>query len=677
MLEVLEGRALLSALGFRSIDGTGNNVANPTWGSDGTDLLRTVPAQYADGISTPSGADRPSARAVSNAVSDHPEEDIKNDRNLSNFAYAWGQFIDHDLDLTTTATPRQALNITVPQGDPSFDPTGTGTQVIPLGRSTSDPATGTGANNPRQQVNSISGFLDGSMVYGSDASRAAALRTFSGGKLKTSSGNLLPLNTDGLPNLNETHQTADAQLFLAGDVRANENIELTALQTLFMREHNRVADTIAAASPQLGDEQIYQQAKAYVNAEIQAITYNEFLPALLGPGAPSPNGHYNPNVNPGIANEFSTAAFRLGHSMLGNDVEFLSDQGATVRDPIALKDAFYNPNLVKATGVDPILKYLASDNAEEIDTKVVGSLRNFLFGQPGQGGLDLPALNIQRGRDHGLADYNTTRVAYGLPKANSFADITSDTVLQQKLKDVYGSVDKIDLWVGGLAENHIPGGSVGPTFTRIIANQFSRTRDGDRYWYQNEYSGSTLNTLQHTSLSEIIKRDTGLKNVQDNVFVFQTDISGRVFADGNRDGRANPGEPGVEGRTMQLTDSSGAVVATTTTNHDGGYHFAQVGLGTYVVSEVVPTGVTLTTPATQSVAITRGMMVGGQDFGEAAPGRRTPPPPPPHAPPHGTKKSATPSNQNTDAASLAELQTPQNRPPGRLFNGRPFPRRHS
>ncbi len=330
---------------------------------------------------------------------------------MSAFVYAWGQFIDHDLDLTSSATPSTAFNISVPTGDPSFDPHGTGTQVIPLSRSKYDPTTGTNAANPRQQVNDITAYLDGSMVYGSDATRAAALRTFSGGRLKTSAGNLLPLNTAGLPSDSATHQFPNSQLFLAGDVRANENIELTSLQTLFVREHNRIADGITHANPMLSDEDVFQQARSQVVAEIEAITFNEFLPALLGPNAVRAYTGYKANVNPAIANEFSTAAFRVGHTMLGDDVEFLDNQGQAVRAALPLSQAFFNPGVVEATGIDPILKYLASDRAEEVDTKVVDGLRNFLFGAPGDGGLDLASLNVQRGRDHGLADYNTTRAA--------------------------------------------------------------------------------------------------------------------------------------------------------------------------------------------------------------------------------------------------------------------------
>src|SRR5262249_3089697 len=153
-----------------------------------------------------------------------------------------GQFIDHDMDLTS-ADPAKPLNISVPQGDPQFDPAGTGSQFIFFNRSNTVAGTGTSTSNPLQQPNEITAFLDGSLIYGSDTATADALRTFSGGMLKTSPGDLLPLNNSAtfpkgtLPMANDAHIVPDDQLFAAGDVRANENIELTGLQTLFMREH--------------------------------------------------------------------------------------------------------------------------------------------------------------------------------------------------------------------------------------------------------------------------------------------------------------------------------------------------------------------------------------------------------------------------------------------------------
>ena len=116
-------------------------------------------------------------------LADQEGEDIISDRMLSAMVYTWGQFIDHDLNLTPTATG-ESFNISVPKGDPSFDPNSTGTQVIPLRRSEYDPATG--VTNPRQQINVNTAWLDGSMIYGSDAERARALRTLEGGRLKAS-----------------------------------------------------------------------------------------------------------------------------------------------------------------------------------------------------------------------------------------------------------------------------------------------------------------------------------------------------------------------------------------------------------------------------------------------------------------------------------------------------------
>jgi len=424
-------------------------------------------------------------------------------------------------------------------------------------------------------------------------------------------------------------------MFQAGDIRANENVELIAMQTLFVREHNRLADRIAAQNPGLSDEEIYQQARRIVIGEIQAITYNEFLPALLGRNALAPYTGYKPDVNPGIATEFSTAAFRVGHTMLGNDVEFLDNNGNEIRPAVSLSEAFFNPDLVRETGIDPILKYLASDVAEEVDTHVVDSVRNFLFGPPGAGGLDLASLNIQRGRDHGLADYNTTREAYGLPRITDFSQITANVEVQQRLRDLYGSVDNIDLWVGGLAEDHVAGSSVGPTFQRIIADQFQRLRDGDRFWYQREFSGPELDRIEHTSLADVIRRNTTVTNLQENVFFFKTAITGHVFLDPNANRQQDGRERGVAGRTIELLDSEGAVVATTTTAADGSYRFSNLDLGSYQVREVVPAGVNLTTAATRQVELTRGMTVAGVDFGEATAVARPPQPRPgpgPHRP---------------------------------------------
>jgi hypothetical protein len=612
-IEPLEQRVNFAA-DVEAFDGTGNNLLHPDWGSAGSDFLRIAPATYADGISAPAGADRPSARDVSNVLAAHPTEDTINQRDLSAFIYAWGQFLDHDLDLTMTQTPAEPFNIAVPTGDPYFDPAATGTQVIGLTRSQYDSATGLGVGNARQQVNSITAFIDGSQIYGSDAATAASLRTFSGGKLRTSSGNLLPVDAGGF--------------FQAGDIRVNENIELISMQTLFMREHNRLADQISKGNASLTDEQVFQQARKIVIGELQAITYGEFLPALLGGNVLKPYSGYKAEVNPGIANEFAAAAFRFGHSMLGSDVEFLDNDGNEIREAVSLRDAFFNPGLVKETGVDAILKYLASDRAEELDTLVVDDVRNFLFGPPGAGGLDLASLNIQRGRDHGLPDYNSLRAAYGLKRVISFAEITPDKELQSELQRVYGSVDKIDAWVGGLAEKHVHGGSMGELFSRILIDQFTRLRDGDRFWFQNQFSKDQIRQIEQTTLADVIRRNTALTNLQSNVFFFKTSISGTVFNDADRNSILSRGEQGLAGINVRLLDATGAVVAATRTDAQGHYRFSGLDLGKYRVQSQGPDDAQPTTTA--QISLTRGMEIKdinvGLTKGKQQSGPKAPPP---------------------------------------------------
>lgn len=641
-LERLEERC--TPVVYRSIDGTGNNPDHPNWGSAGVALRREAPAAYADGIDQPGGGNRPSAREISNTiVAQTTDERIINDRFMSAMIYGFGQFLDHDIDLTNDANPAQWFNVVVPANadDPfstAYNPPGPG--LIFLNRSESVPGTGAGTSRPRQQPNDITAFIDGSMIYGSDGVVARALRTFSGGRLKTSPGpdntfgtqdDLLPYTSlkyftqaqiDALNMANPVGLPPD-QLFAAGDVRANENIELTSLQTLFVREHNRLAGRIQAAAPWLSDEEIYQAARAIVGGELQAITYNEWLPALLGRDPLSDYRVYDRTVNPGIANEFSTALFRLGHSMLGQDIEFMDNNGEELAEEMPLRDAFFNPAGVTAFGIGPILKYLATDPSSEVDNSIVPDVRDFLFGQPGAGGFDLASLNIQRGRDHGLADYNTVRAAYGLPRVTSFSQISSDPAVQAALKQLYGNVNNIDLWVGALAEDHVRGSSTGPLIRAALIDQFERLRDGDRFWYQRTLDPDTERFVENTSLADVIARNTEINNLQGNVFFFRLSVSGTVFNDADRDGRRDPGENGLAGRTMQLysvEDGTAVLMAETTTDRNGFYSFDVadgMGPGTWRVREVVPSGWQQTTGDPDDTEFTRGGQSDTADFGNA------------------------------------------------------------
>ncbi len=503
---------------YRNIDGTGNHTVHFELGAAHTTLRRILPNGYTDAISTMAGTNRPSPREVSNVVCNQ-DEPTPNLLGTSDFLWQWGQFLDHDIDLTETREPFEPAHIRPETGDPFFDPARTGLSQIDFFRSRSHAGTGVDTTYPRQQLNEITHYIDGSVVYGSDPARAAALRTNDGtGRLKVSAGNLLPFNTDGLHNAGGN----DPDLFVAGDIRANEQLGLTAMHTLFVREHNRVADEIAASDPSLSGEEIYQRARRFVAALIQGITYNEFLPALLGPDALAPYTGYKETVSPAIMNCFSTAAFRFGHSAVSETLLRLDANGQTIPfGNLPLKDAFFAPQrLVSEGGIEPILRGLAAQPMSKIDVKVVGALRNFLFGDPTAGGLDLVSLNIQRGRDHGMPSYARARGQRGLGWISTFSQVSSDPEVQSLLAAVYQSVEQIDLWVGGLAEDPVNGGHVGPLLHHLLKLQFESLRDGDRYWYQWDMTAAEMAEIDNTTLADVIRRNTtiGAEIGDDDVF---------------------------------------------------------------------------------------------------------------------------------------------------------------
>jgi peroxidase len=647
-LEALEVRQYLS-IAVQSVDGTGNNVLNPTWGSAGIDLIRLAAAAYADGVSSPALPADQSARAISNILNSqadpsNPSQDIAtiDENSLSDFGYAFGQFMDHDLDLTPDGGT--SFPIAVAAGDPM------GPNPIPFTRSATDPATGTSTSNPLQQVTNVTAYLDLSQVYGSNQTVADALRTFQGGLLKTSAGNMLPYDSSAnftpaqiaaLNMANDSGAVSTDQLFAAGDRRANENIELTALQTLFLRNHNKIASELAQQDPSLTDEQLYQEARKLNIAEYQNIVYNEWIPAVYGAKAMTKYTGYNPNVNASIATEFSTVAFRFGHSMVSGGIERQDNTGQDVAPSVPLSLDFFDPNLLSSTGAtDPltglpstdigaVLKGEADGNGQAMDLMAINDIRNLLFGNGGFGGEDLMARDVQRDRDNGIPDYNTLRVDLGLPAVTSFADITSNVQVQQELAAAYpGGVNTIDAFEGGLAEDHVAGSDVGQLFQAIMVNQFERLRDGDRFFYLNEtFTKSEMKILQSgNTLAKTIEGNTDITNLQSDVMLFRASISGTVQAGHGPHGR---GGSYVGGMVVQLENADGDVVATTITDSHGHYSFNQLSgpaadagngpgvsaTGTYSVVLQLPTGATQISPNTSAITITRGdTNVRGMDF---------------------------------------------------------------
>jgi hypothetical protein len=712
-LESLEDRCQPSVTGYSLVTEVGNNAANTTLGTAGTDLLRQSPAAYkpvangGDGLNTPSmtyGAPTFVAgpRLVSNIVDNQaavlfgaPSTDINTvDQNgLSDFGYTFGQFMDHDMDLTPTQSqPPPAGANTNKDGVNGFpipvDPVNTtdplGTSELAFTRSVFDPTTG--ITGPRQQINAVTSYLDLSQVYGSTQFVSDALRTFSLGLLKTSPGNLLPYDSlayftqpqiDALNMANDSGAVTTDQLFAAGDVRANENVELTALQTLFVRNHNRIATQLHQLHSTWTDQQLFQEARKINIAEYQNIIYTQYLPDLLGPTAMPAYTGYNSNVDPSIANEFSTVAFRFGHSMLNNNVARDNNNGSAIGSTtLQLAQDFFDPNLINPSGaIDPVsglsstdigalLKGDADNTAQAMDVMAVSDIRNLLFdnGPPGTpGGDDLIARDIWRADDNGIGTYNQVRVAFGLAPitdtniletdptdgfqfvSHGFEQITSNVHIQRLLSDAYTGATRgtflangkfagdINPFIAGLAEDHVPGSDMGPLFTKILVNQFMRLKTGDQFFYLNE--SWNLQELaigaQGLTLGQIIKANTNVTNLQLDVFKFSASISGRVFLDTNTNVPTFL-DPGVAGITVQLLDASGTVVATTVTNAFGFYSFNQSSgssadptiqsgvssTGIYTVVLVLPASLDQVTPNPSPIDITAGgTNVFGVNFG--------------------------------------------------------------
>lgn len=479
-------------------------------------LARLMDANYADGLSEMvAGAD---AVEIASTVFDQ-EGAMSDPQGLSTMFVSWGQFMDHDLDLTRD---NSGEFIAVPG------------LVAPLDRSAFDPETG--ITGPREQVNEVTPEIDGSQIYGSTGERLAELREFEGGRLSmsydpTSPFGLLELATDGAEMAGNTDP--ENPLFLAGDVRANENTGLTVLHTLFNREHNTWAERLAADNPDWTDDQLFDAARSIVEAQIQKITYEDWLPKLIGDAANAEDAAILDPDNGAITTEFSTAGFRFGHTMVSSTLARLNEDGTSIGD-LAVQDQFFNVDPIKADGIAHLLRGQLSEAAQAFDTKVIDDLNFFLTSPGGVTGFSLPALNIMRGRDHGLASWLDTRAAIIGdidPEAVDLTDfslVTSNIEVQADLASVYGTIDQIDLWVGGLAEDKIDGTQMGLTFTAILADQFSRTRSAD------ETFGELLATLDpaiaeeiaNTSLGDIIARNSMVEALQEDVFLSKARIGG-------------------------------------------------------------------------------------------------------------------------------------------------------
>jgi hypothetical protein len=600
----------------RTLDGSRNNLDHPTWGMAGVQYRRLAPANYADGRArpvTPAAADR----YVSNRVFNDSSQNLFSENGVSQWGFAWGQFMDHTFGLRATAGG-ESQPLPFNERDRLEEFTNS-LGVIDFARTPAAP--GTGVTNPRQQINTIDSYIDGSSVYGNSADRLEWLRDGPvDGSMSNNSARLM-LPDELLPRRDARGDPGAApptdlmgrllatptHAVVAGDVRANENIGLQATHLLFALEHNRIVDALPGFVP---EEEKFNIARRVVGAEQQFITYTEFLPAL-GLSL-SPYRGYNRNVDATLTNEFAALGYRA-HSMIHGELEpageladYTAEElesiesrgvemeivGDEVEFVVPLNVAFGNPDLMADIGIGPIMRGLGAEAQYKNDEQIDNQLRSVLFQVPKPGAdpsvcldgpdlpdcfsgvLDLGAIDIARGRDHGLPRYNDLRRAYGLPAKASFTAITREatesfprdpeidrskpiddpdildfvelrdrngnviplgteeadsdavvgvrrTTVAARLKAIFGSVANLDGFTGMLAEAHVPRTEFGELQGAIWRREFESLRDGDRFFYLNDPALPLIRAGfgidYRRTLAQIIRDNTDAQ-VEDNVF---------------------------------------------------------------------------------------------------------------------------------------------------------------
>ncbi|XP_055903561.1 chorion peroxidase [Eupeodes corollae] len=527
---------------YRSLSGTCNNPIphRSMWGAAGQPMERLLPPAYEDGVWLPrvhsvDGSPLMGAREISRTLlldsnRPHPKHNL--------LVMQFGQFLAHDVTQSSSIRLEngEAIECCAQDGSGPLPPHQSHFACMPIPVEPNDEFYGhfnqrcinfvrlSLAPNTEcrmgyaKQRSKVTHFLDASPVYGSTSPSASILRTFRGGKLRMFDD----FGRDLLPLTNEKESCASNEngnvCFKSGDGRTNQIISLIAIHILFAREHNRLAEALARINPHLNDETLYQEARRIVIAEIQHIVYNEYLPIVVGPKqmqrfriATQHQGYandYSTEVNPAVTNEFTGAAFRFGHSTVDGKFHVHSSNG--VDEVIDIPDVMFNPSRMrKRSFYDAILNTMLDQPMQKVDGSITHGLSRFLFRGANPFGLDLAALNIQRGRDHALRSYNHYLHASGQRIIHSFSQFSPDVA--RKLSQVYRHPDDIDLWVGGLLEPHVHEALVGQTFSDIIADQFSRLRHGDRYFYEygpninpGAFTASQLNEIRKSSFARII-----------------------------------------------------------------------------------------------------------------------------------------------------------------------------
>uniref|UniRef100_UPI00358FE3B3 peroxidasin homolog isoform X2 n=1 Tax=Myxine glutinosa TaxID=7769 RepID=UPI00358FE3B3 len=453
---------------YRTHDGTCNNLAHPMRGSSLISFERLLKPVYDNGFTEPrgmrperlyNGHRLPTPRRVSTQLIG--SDVVTPDNRYTHMLMQWGQFFDHDIDLTVPALSQAGFSdgrhcdescsdeppcfpITMPPGDPRHHHRGNAASAHCMLFVRSSPICGSGMTSllinsvyPREQINQLTAYLDASNVYGSTAREAESVRDHASqrgllkrGIVQRTGKSLLPFAEGPPTECLRDERESPIPCFLAGDQRSNEQVGLTAMHTLWLREHNRIATALLQLNSHWDGDTLYHEARKIVGAEMQHITYSHWLPKVLGEEGMRKMGPYvgyDPSANTGIYNSFATAAFRFGHTLINPILQRLNSSFETIAEGhLPLHKAFFSPfRIVNEGGIDPILRgmFAASGKMRRPTQLLNHELTEHLFHMAHTVALDLAAINVQRGRDHGIPPYNDFRLFCNLSSASSFDDL--------------------------------------------------------------------------------------------------------------------------------------------------------------------------------------------------------------------------------------------------------------
>ncbi|XP_021919989.1 peroxidase-like isoform X2 [Zootermopsis nevadensis] len=544
---------------YRSIDGSCNHENHKAWGKVHTSYLRLLEPQYGDGIQEPRkpvrGKSLPSARLISTGMT---KESDSEDTSKTLSLVQWTEFIEHDLVFTPATrmvhsgnpimccrqdgsflAPRYihpaCMPISVPNNDPFYSKYRQRCMNYVRSLMAMRPDCHFG---PAEQMNQATHHLDGSMIYGSTVEKAWALRTFANGGLSAELKNgreYLPRADKPLQQCQVSSNTSSC--YKAGDLRVNLHPHLAIMHTLWLREHNRIVEKLALLNPHWDDDTLYQEARKIVIAEIQHITYDEWLPLVLGSRYTKKLGlrlrktgfssDFTESLNPSVSNSFATAGIRFRLSMMVGNIG-LYDENRNTNKSLQLRNNFNHPEAIEESeNLDSLVRGLATQTSQKSDLYYENDLIQMLYKDDGRFGMDALSLDVQRGRDHGLPGYNHYRKLCGLPPGRSFdgfLDVMSKSTVA-KLKSLYAHPDDVDLLVGAMSEHVTDDSVLGFTFRCIIGEQMLRTKKGDRFFYdvpsqENSFTEAQLDEIRKSTLARVFCDNADdIKMMQPNVFV--------------------------------------------------------------------------------------------------------------------------------------------------------------